>query len=69
MLPKVTVEEKFRFLFNKQIQDAVDSTQEGLHSIKLNKLPAAVMEINLSKASNKVGSAATSATNWYGSIC
>ena len=64
MLPKVTMEKQFRFVFNKQIRDAVDSTQEGLHSIKLNKLPAAVMKINLSKASNKVGSAA----NGYGFI-
>ena len=65
MLPKVTMEEQFRFLFNKQIHDAMDSTQEGLHSIKLNKLPAAVMKINLSKDSNKVGYVA----NGYGSIC
>ena len=64
MLPKVTMEEKFRFMFNKQIHDAVDSTQEGLHSIKLNKLLAAAMKITLSKDSNKVGFAA----NRYGSI-
>ena len=65
MLPKVTMEEQFWFLFNKQIHDVVDSTYEGLNSIKLNKLPAAVMKINLSKASNKVGFA----TNGYGFIC
>ena len=65
MLPKETVEEQFKFLFNKQIHDAVDSTQEGLHLIKLKKLPTTVMKINLSKASNKVGST----TNGYGSIC
>ena len=46
-------EEQFAFLFNRQ-HDAVGNAQEEIHTIKLKKLPAAVMKIDLSKAYDKV---------------
>lgn len=47
-------EEQFGFLFNRKILDAVSSVQEDLHTIRIKKLPATVMKLDLAKAYNKV---------------
>jgi hypothetical protein len=50
----MVIEEYFNFLFNGQILDAVGTSREGFHSIKGRKQATVVMEIDLSKAYDKV---------------
>jgi hypothetical protein len=53
-LSRVILDEKFGFLFNRNIHDAVGTTPEGFHSIKGGKQVAVIMKIDLSKAYDKV---------------
>lgn len=46
--------EKFGFLNNHQILDAVGSTEESLHSIKVNKSKALVLKVDIKKAYDHV---------------
>jgi hypothetical protein len=45
---------QFGFLEGRQIHEAIGVAQEGLHSIKLKKLQAVVVKIDLSKAFDRV---------------
>jgi hypothetical protein len=54
VLSTFILEEQFRFLFNRQILEAIGSTHEGLHTIKLKKIPTTVMKLDLAKAYDKV---------------
>jgi hypothetical protein len=46
--------EQFGFLFNWNILDVIGSAQEGLHTIKLKNILAAVTKLDLAKAYDKV---------------
>jgi hypothetical protein len=46
--------EQFGFLEGRQIHEAIGVAQEGLHNIKLKKLKAVVIKIDLSKAFDRV---------------
>ena len=48
------MEEQLSFLENRQIHSAASLTQETLHSIHTQKIEAAVMKIELSKAYDRV---------------
>jgi len=50
----VILEEQFGFLFNRQIHDAVGLAQEGMHTIKVDKIPAVILKIDLAKPYDKV---------------
>jgi len=54
ILSKHIFGEQFGFLKGKQIHEAIEVAQEGLHSIKLKKLKAVVIKIDLSKAFDRV---------------
>jgi len=49
-LSKVITNEQFGFLSNRHILDVVGITQEGIHSIKENKLSAIMLKMDLIKA-------------------
>lgn len=46
--------EQFGFLFNRQILDAVGIAQEGMYSIKVKKLSAFILKLDLVKASDRL---------------
>jgi len=46
--------EQFGFLEGRKIHEAIGVSPEGLHSIKLKKLKAVVVKIDLSKAFDRV---------------
>lgn len=46
--------EQFAFLHNRKIHEVVGTAQEALHSIKLKKLKGTLLNIELSKAFNRV---------------
>jgi hypothetical protein len=46
--------EQFGFLQGRQIHEAIGTTQEGLHSIKLSRMPTTIIKLDLSKAYDKV---------------
>jgi len=46
--------EQFGFLKGHLIHEAIESTQEGLHSIKTQKNPVLVIKIDLSKVHDQV---------------
>lgn len=46
--------EQFAFLHNRKIHEAIDTTQEALHSIKQKKLKGVMLNIDLSKAFDRV---------------
>jgi hypothetical protein len=54
MLSKVIGEDRFGFLQNRQIHDAVAISQEVLHSVKKKNLKAAILKLDLSKAYDRV---------------
>lgn len=56
ILSNIVLDEKFVFLWNHQIHDVVGIAQEGMHSIKTQKLSATIMKIYLTKAYDKVNS-------------
>jgi hypothetical protein len=47
-------DEQFGFLNNRQIHDAVGIAQEGMHSVKTQKLLAVILKIDLDKAYDRV---------------
>lgn len=54
MFSKMIFEEQFGFPFNWQIYNAMDATHQGLHTIKLNNFLAINMNIDSTKAYDKV---------------
>jgi len=54
ILSKHISRENFGFLEGRQIHEAIGVAQEGLHNIKLKKLKAVVVKIDLSKAFDRV---------------
>jgi hypothetical protein len=52
VLSSVVSKEQNRFLEGRQIHDVIGVAQEGLHSIKVKKIPSMVLKIDLSKAYN-----------------
>jgi len=46
--------EQFRFLKGRQIHEAIEVAQEGLHSLKIKKLKCVVIKIDLSKDFDRV---------------
>ena len=50
VLSKIISHEKFGFLENKQIHEAIGVAQEGIHSLKIRKLKGAILKIDLSKS-------------------
>jgi len=47
-------EEKYGFVFNRQIHYVVSITQEVIHSVNLKKIPSFVMYLNFSKDYDEV---------------
>jgi hypothetical protein len=47
-------EDRFGFLHNTQIRDVVGTTQTSLYTIKVKRLPAIVMKLDLARAYDKV---------------
>ena len=46
--------EQFRFLQNRLIHDAVGVSQEGPHTIKIEKIPTLILKMDLDKAYDRV---------------
>lgn len=54
MLSKKISSKQFAFLQNRQIHEAISTTQEALHSIKQKKLEGVMLKIYLSEAFDRV---------------
>ena len=54
ILSEIISEEQFGLLFNKQIHDVVSLTQEAIRSIKKDKQYAFSLNLDLSKAYDRV---------------
>jgi hypothetical protein len=54
ILSKHNSREQFNFLEGRQIHEVIRVAQEGLHSIKLKKMRAIVIKLDLSKSFNRV---------------
>jgi hypothetical protein len=53
-LSKFISAKQFGFLEGRHIHEAIGTTQEGLHSIKISKYYAIVIKLDLSKAYDRV---------------
>ena len=49
-LSKIISHEKFGFLEDRQIHEAIGVAQEGMHSAKIKKLKGVILKIDLSKS-------------------
>jgi len=54
ILSGIVFDKRFGFLFNSQIHGAMVIAQEGIHTIKTQKLPIVNLNIDLSKAYDRV---------------
>ena len=54
VLAKLISKEKFGFLEDRQIHEAIGVAQEGLHNAKVKKEKGVILKIDLSKAFDKV---------------
>ena len=52
-LSETISKEKFGFLANRQILDAIGTTQECIHSVKIRNISSVVMKLDLAKAYDK----------------
>jgi len=54
MISPTILDDQFGFLNGRKIQEEIGISQEGLHIIKVRKMPSFIFNLDLSKAYNKV---------------